>query len=100
MSSQDGHHRSTGNAIASSRSVRRGYPLSHREEQVARLVAQGLSNKAMAAELGIGEQTVKNHMTTIFVKTGLANRTKVALLFYKKFGDDGLQLRFPLPTEI
>ena len=50
-------------------------PLTLREIEVLELVAQGLSNKAIAARLGISDQTVKFHVASIAGKLGAANRT-------------------------
>ena len=50
-------------------------PLTLREIEVLELVAQGLSNKAIAACLGISDQTVKFHVASIAGKLGAANRT-------------------------
>jgi len=50
--------------------------LTPREREVLALVAEGLSNKAIAAELGISDQTVKFHLASITAKLGAANRTE------------------------
>ena len=49
--------------------------LSLRETEVLELVAEGLSNKAVAARLGISDQTVKFHLTSLSGKLGAINRT-------------------------
>ena len=49
--------------------------LTPREIEVLELVAEGLSNKAVAVRLGISDQTVKFHLTSISGKLGAANRT-------------------------
>ena len=48
--------------------------LSAREVQVLRLVAGGMSNRRIAKELALSENTVANHLTSIFNKTGADNR--------------------------
>jgi len=50
-------------------------PLTPREIQVLELMAEGLPNKAIAARLGISDQTVKFHVSAIGGKLGAANRT-------------------------
>ena len=50
--------------------------LTAREREVLELVSQGLSNKAIAARLGISDQTVKFHLSSIFSKLGVSSRTE------------------------
>ena len=50
-------------------------PLTPREIDVVELLAEGLSNKAIAVRLGISDQTVKFHVASICGKLGAANRT-------------------------
>ena len=51
-------------------------PLTTRELDVLNLLVEGLSNKAIAARLGISDQTVKFHVAAICGKLGAANRTE------------------------
>lgn len=53
--------------------------LSPREAEILRLVANARSNKQIAGELLIAEGTVKNHLTSIFLKLGVHDRTHAAL---------------------
>jgi DNA-binding NarL/FixJ family response regulator len=50
-------------------------PLTLREIQVLELLAEGLSNKAIAGRLGISDQTVKFHVASLSGKLGAVNRT-------------------------
>jgi DNA-binding NarL/FixJ family response regulator len=50
-------------------------PLTPRELEVIGLVANGLSNRSIAARLGISDQTVKFHVASIYGKLGASNRT-------------------------
>lgn len=54
-------------------------PLTDREIDVLKLIAQGLSNMDIATELSISERTVRTHITHILDKLHLANRTQAAL---------------------
>jgi DNA-binding NarL/FixJ family response regulator len=51
-------------------------PLTSREQDVLRLVATGIPNKAIALQLGISEHTVKFHVGAILGKLGAASRTE------------------------
>ncbi len=52
--------------------------LSPREAQVLELVARGLSNREIGAELSISEHTAANHIRSILRKTESSNRTEAA----------------------
>jgi NarL family two-component system response regulator LiaR len=54
-------------------------PLTAREAEVLRLVAQGLNNRDIAAQLVISEATVRTHVSNILSKLHLASRTQAAL---------------------
>jgi DNA-binding NarL/FixJ family response regulator len=54
-------------------------PLSDREIEVLELVALGMSNKEIAAELGISESTVKFHLNAILLKLDAGTRTEAAV---------------------
>jgi two-component system response regulator DegU len=54
-------------------------PLTGRELQVLRLVARGRGNKQIGAALGIREDTVKNHITSIMAKMTVADRTSAVV---------------------
>jgi NarL family two-component system response regulator LiaR len=53
--------------------------LTEREREVLRLVSVGLANKEIAMRLGIGEGTVKTHVSSVLGKLGLQSRTQAAL---------------------
>jgi DNA-binding NarL/FixJ family response regulator len=52
--------------------------LTRREREVAQLVAQGLSNRQIAAAAHISERTVESHVQHILDKLGFANRSQIA----------------------
>ena len=54
-------------------------PLTPREREVAALVAGGLSNRAIAAQLVITEATTERHLRNIFDKLGLTSRAQLAV---------------------
>jgi DNA-binding NarL/FixJ family response regulator len=51
-------------------------PLTERESEVLGLLSQGLANKQIAVELGISEHTVKFHVSSIYQKLNVTNRTE------------------------
>jgi DNA-binding NarL/FixJ family response regulator len=53
--------------------------LTEREVDVLRLLAEGYANKEIARDLGIGEKTVKTHVSNILAKLGVQSRTQAAL---------------------
>ena len=59
-------------------SIGRAAGLSERELEIMRAVSAGLSNKAIAQKLWVTEQTVKFHLTNIYRKIGVSNRTEAA----------------------
>jgi two-component system, NarL family, response regulator LiaR len=54
-------------------------PLTPRETEVLRLVARGLTNRLIARELALSEKTVKAHLSAIYAKLGVTDRTQAAL---------------------
>jgi two-component system, NarL family, response regulator LiaR len=58
--------------------------LTERETEVLRLIAKGLSNKAIAAALVVSEKTVKTHVSNVLSKLRLPSRTQAALYALKE----------------
>lgn len=54
-------------------------PLTERELEILKLIAQGLTNQQMADKLVVSERTVRTHVSNILSKLHLANRTQAAL---------------------
>jgi DNA-binding NarL/FixJ family response regulator len=52
--------------------------LSEREREVARLIAEGSSNREIADRLVVSPKTVERHVTNILAKLGMRNRTELA----------------------
>ena len=65
-------------------STARSVGLTDRELSILRAVAKGLSNQAIGKELWVTEQTVKFHLTNIYRKLGVANRTEAARHAYSR----------------
>jgi DNA-binding NarL/FixJ family response regulator len=54
-------------------------PLTDRETEILRLMTSGISNREIAQALELGEGTVRNHISNIFSKFGVGDRTKAVL---------------------
>ena len=54
-----------------------------KDKEIIRLVANGYSNKEIAAEMYLGEGTVRNYLSSILDKLQLRDRTQVAVFYYK-----------------
>lgn len=59
-------------------------PLSPREMEILQYVTSGLINKEIANKLGISQQTVKNHMTSILKKLNVNDRTQAAIMALRR----------------
>ncbi len=57
--------------------------LTSREKEVLELIAEGLINREIAKKLYISEKTVKNHVSNIFKKLKVSDRTQAAIYAYK-----------------
>ncbi|ANZ42019.1 hypothetical protein BBK82_44910 [Lentzea guizhouensis] len=53
-------------------------PLTARQQQVAELVVEGLTNPEIAVRLGISTGTVRSHVTQMLTRLGLSSRTQLA----------------------
>jgi len=68
-----------------SRAARHAYGgLTAREREVAALIAQGQTNRAMAEQLVLSERTVEGHVTNILAKLGCTTRTQIAIWAVEK----------------
>ena len=57
--------------------------INDREKEIIRLIANGYSNKEIAAEMYLSEGTVRNYLSSILDKLQLRDRTQVAVFYYK-----------------
>ena len=71
--------------------------LTPREQQVAALIARGLSKRQIAAELVIAAGATANHAAHILAKLGCRNRTEVALCVRESDSLQGTQRAVPRP---
>jgi DNA-binding NarL/FixJ family response regulator len=75
--------------VLDDRAVARTAGLTERELTIVKAVARGLSNQGIGKELWITEQTVKFHLTNVYKKLGVANRTEAARwAFANGFADE------------
>jgi DNA-binding NarL/FixJ family response regulator len=73
--------------------------LTKREEELAQLVAEGLTNRDISRELTLKEHTVRNYLFRIFNKVGTSNRLELALYVLKRRAEDsGSVLGGELPS--
>lgn len=54
-------------------------PLSARDREIFKLMASAIGNRAIAQALTLSEGTVKNHVSSVFFKLGVTDRTKAVL---------------------
>jgi len=59
------------------------YEINEREEEIIRLIAEGLSNKEIAAKMFLSEGTVRNYLSSILDKLNLRDRTQIAIFYYQ-----------------
>lgn len=59
-----------------------GHGINDKEKEIMELVATGLSNKEIAAELYLGEGTVRNYISALLDKLDLRDRTQLAVYYY------------------
>ncbi len=59
-------------------------PLTYRETQITRLIANGMRNKAIAAELSISDETVKMHVKNLMAKLGARDRTHAVTIAIRR----------------
>jgi DNA-binding NarL/FixJ family response regulator len=65
----------------SSKQINPFHTLTDREREVLELASAGLSNKHIGLQLDLHDKTIKHHMTQIFTKLGVSNRTEAAMAF-------------------
>ena len=63
--------------------------LTPRQEEIAHACAAGLSNKEIAARLGLSPATVKDHVAAVLARLGLRNRREIAMLMLGLSHGDG-----------
>ncbi|WP_270396096.1 response regulator [Mediterraneibacter massiliensis] len=59
------------------------YDINERETAIIRLIAEGFSNKEIAAQLYLSEGTVRNYLSAILDKLNLRDRTQLAIFYYQ-----------------
>jgi two-component system response regulator DevR len=64
----------------------RGQSLSPQEERVLALMAEGLTNKEIAATMQLSDKTVKNYLANMFQKLHISRRAQAASFFFRRQG--------------
>ena len=59
------------------------YEINDREYEILRWIAEGLSNKEIAAKMFLSEGTVRNYLSSILDKLSLRDRTQIAIFYYQ-----------------
>lgn len=65
---------------AATRPPKPGHDLTNRENEILRLIVSGMNNREIADHLTISQSTVKNHVTSIFMKLGVSSRAEAVAL--------------------
>lgn len=60
-----------------------GADIGEKEQEIIRLVAEGMNNKEIAENMFLSEGTVRNYLSHVLEKLGLRNRTELAIFYYK-----------------
>jgi len=63
-----------------------GRELTRREREILILLMDGMTTAQISNELFLSEGTVKSHLTAIFRKLGVTNRTQAAITGWKRYG--------------
>lgn len=71
-------------SMASGTGEGKGEPLSQQEQRVLALVAEGLTNKEIAASLNLSDKTVGNYLSNIFQKLHVTRRTQAAMYYTQR----------------
>jgi DNA-binding NarL/FixJ family response regulator len=61
----------------------RAIRLTRRERQLVSLLVEGHTNKEMASQLGVSDQTIKNQLTTLYRKAGVSNRLELVVFAFR-----------------
>jgi len=75
-------------SVQAKQSRRPGAALTLREQQVLRLITEGLTNRQIGVRLGLAEKTVKNYVSGLLAKLGMERRTQVAAYGAAALGRD------------
>jgi DNA-binding CsgD family transcriptional regulator len=82
------------------RNIQRGDPLTARELQVLALVAAGETTPEISKRLRIVENTIKSHLTSVYKKTGSANRVQAARYYLHNYASPAPSAGPPPPAAV